>query len=112
MAKENGGKKKGLSKGEFFKQIAEDSGVSKADVMKVYDSMQAVVQEQLGPKGAGAVTLPGMFKITATRTKADKGGKKQKNPFTGEEYTTKPKPAKTKVKARGLKNFLDSLGYK
>jgi DNA-binding protein HU-beta len=41
---------------------------------------------------------------------AQKGGKKAKNPFTGEEYTTKPKPASTKVKFRAGKGFTQHLG--
>ncbi len=108
-----GGKKASLTKSEFFKRIADETGLSKGEVVKVYDAIQGLIQSQLGPKGAGVVTLPGMFKITATRTKADKGGQKRPNPFKpGEFIITKPKPARTKIKARGLKAFLDGLGYK
>ncbi|HEX2066050.1 MAG TPA: HU family DNA-binding protein, partial [Candidatus Thermoplasmatota archaeon] len=41
---------------------------------------------------------------------ADKGGKKATNPFTGEPYTTKPRPASTKVKFRAGKGFHSHLG--
>ncbi len=112
MAKENGGgaKPKAMTKSEFFKKIAEDTGLSKGDVLKVYEAMQGLVQRQLGKKGSGVVTLPGMLKLTVARTKADPGGKVVPNPFKpGETMVTKPKPARTKVKARGLKAFLETL---
>ena len=38
-----------------------------------------------------------------------KTGEKKKNPFTGEEYTTKPKPASVKVKAFPVKMLNESI---
>jgi nucleoid DNA-binding protein len=55
-----------------------------------------------------AVTGVGVF--SKTTKPAQKGGKKAKNPFTGEEYITKPKPASTKVKFRPGKGFKTALG--
>jgi nucleoid DNA-binding protein len=112
MGKEKaaGGKKNKLTKSEFFKQIADDTGLAKADVVKVYDAIQGLVATQLGPKGGGEITLPGLCKLTAVRTKASKGGERKPNPFKpGEFLITKPKPARTKLKARGLKVFLESI---
>jgi nucleoid DNA-binding protein len=104
--------KKAITKSQFFQELADATGHKKAEVMKVYDAMVALLQKQL--KGsAGAVTLPGVAKITAVHTKADKGGQKKPNPFKpGEFIITKPKPARTKIKARGLKTFLESIGKK
>lgn len=98
-----------LTKSAFFQQLAEASQLKKTEVQAVYDAILVIVQKQLGPKGPGELTLPNLVKLAAVHTKADKGGKKAKNPFTGEEYTTKPRPAKTKLKARGLKSFLESI---
>lgn len=58
------------------------------------------------------VTVTGVGTFSKTVKPAQKGGKKAKNPFTGEEYTTKPKPASTKVKFRAGKGFKTSLGAK
>ena len=57
-----------------------------------------------------SVTGVGVF---SKKTKpAEKGGKKAINPFTKEEYTTKAKPASTKVKFRPGKGFKTNLGAK
>lgn len=101
-----------LTKSAFFQELADATEMKKADVQKVYEAMLELVKKQLGPKGPGMVTLPNLAKLSSQHTKADKGGKKAKNPFTGEEYITKPRPAKTKLKARGLKNFLESITKK
>lgn len=111
MAKDKAaGKKAKLTKSQFFHELMTTTGMHKKDVMKVYDAIHALVGKHLGPKGGGEITLPGMAKLTALRTKADKGGQKRPNPFKpGEFIITKPKPARTKLKARGLKAFLEGL---
>lgn len=57
-----------------------------------------------------SITGVGVF---AKKTKpAQKGGKKAINPFTKEEYVTKPKPASTTVKFRPGKGFKANFGGK
>jgi len=58
------------------------------------------------------VTVTGVGTFSKKVTPAQKGGKKAKNPFTGEDYITKPKPASTKVKFRPGKGFKTTLGAK
>jgi nucleoid DNA-binding protein len=58
------------------------------------------------------VSVSGVGTFAKTTKPAQKGGKKAINPFTKEEYTTKPKPASTKVKFRPGKGFKSSLGAK
>jgi nucleoid DNA-binding protein len=58
------------------------------------------------------VSVTGVGTFSKTVKPAQKGGKKAKNPFTGEEYTTKPKPASTKVKFRPGKGFKAGFGGK
>lgn len=58
------------------------------------------------------VTVTGVGTFSKTVKPAQKGGKKAKNPFTGEEYITKDKPASTKVKFRPGKGFKTGLGMK
>ena len=58
------------------------------------------------------VTVSGVGTFGKKVTPAQKGGKKAINPFTKEEYTTKPKPASTKVKFRPGKGFKTNLGAK
>lgn len=58
------------------------------------------------------VSVTGVGVFSKKTTPAQKGGKKAINPFTKEEYTTKPKPASTKVKFRPGKGFKTNLGAK
>ena len=58
------------------------------------------------------VTITGIGTFSKTVKPDQKGGKKAKNPFTGEEYITKPKPASTKVKFRPGKGFKAGVGAK
>ena len=58
------------------------------------------------------VNITGLGVFSKTVKPAQKGGKKAKNPFTGEEYITKDKPASTKVKFRPGKTFKSGFGGK
>ena len=58
------------------------------------------------------VTVTGVGTFSKTVKPAQKGGKKAKYPLTGEEYTTKDKPASTKVKFRPGKGFKTGVGMK
>ena len=56
------------------------------------------------------VSITGVGTFAKTVKPAQKGGKKATNPFTGEEYITKNKPASTKVKFRPGKGFKSNFG--
>lgn len=59
-----------------------------------------------------SVSVTGVGTFAKTVKPAQKGGKKAINPFTKEPYTTKAKPAQTKVKFRPGKGFKTNLGMK
>lgn len=103
MAKSNS--PKSITKSELFAQVAEESGASKADVKKFFEAMTAVIVKNLGKKGPGVVTIPGLFKLRAVKKPAVKGGKPVMNRFTGQMTVTKDKPASTAVRARALKQL-------
>ncbi len=63
-------------------------------------------------KRADKVNITGIGSFSKKVKPAQKGGKKATNPFTGEEYTTKPKPASVKVKFRAGKGFKAGFGGK
>ena len=111
MAKANGGgKAKSMTKSQIFDAVAQESEFSRADVKKFFAALETVIREQLGKKGPGVITLPGVMKLKAVKKPATKGGEQRPNPFKpGEFITTKPKPASTKVKARALKAFTEAL---
>jgi hypothetical protein len=111
MAKANGGNKpKSMTKGEIYTAISEETGHPKGEVKKFFSALENLVVNQLGKKGTGVITLPGLVKLTAVKKPATKGGEKRPNPFKpGEFIITKPKPASVKVRARALKAFSEAL---
>jgi hypothetical protein len=111
MAKANGGMKtKSLTKSQVYDAVAKESEFSRSDVKKFFAALESVVTDQLGKKGPGVITIPGMIKLSAVKKPATKGGEQRPNPFKpGEFIITKPKPASTKVKARALKVFTEAL---
>ncbi|HEX3152417.1 MAG TPA: HU family DNA-binding protein [Gemmataceae bacterium] len=103
-------KAKSMTKGQIYDAVAAASEASKADVKKFFAALESVVTGQLGKKGPGVITVPGLLKLTAVKKDATKGGEKRPNPFKpGEFIITKPKPASVKVRARALKAFSESL---
>jgi nucleoid DNA-binding protein len=106
-----GGKKstKSITKSEFFNRIAEATDLKKAEVAKVFDAITDIIKKELSQKGPGVLTIPGLFKLKATRKPADPGGKDILNRFTGQMMKSKPKPASTQVRARALKGLKDML---
>ncbi|HVL88288.1 MAG TPA: HU family DNA-binding protein [Candidatus Thermoplasmatota archaeon] len=65
-----------------------------------------------GLKKTGRVSISGVGSFVKTVKPAQKGGKKAINPFTGEQYVTKPKPAAVKAKFRPSGNFKKLIGGK
>lgn len=102
-------KKKAITKSALYAQIAEGAGLKKADVAKVMDLLGEAIQEQLGAKGAGQFTLPGVARFKIRKVKAVKGGQKKINPITKQEYVTKDRPAHNKVSIRPVKAFAEAV---
>jgi nucleoid DNA-binding protein len=100
---------KSITKSELYAQIAEASGVTKVEVKKLFEGLTAVITKNLGKKGPGVLTIPGLFKLKAVKKPAVKGGKEVLNRFTGQMILTKDKPASTAVRARVLKQLTAAL---
>lgn len=73
-----------MTKSELVDQIAEDSGISKAQAGKALNSFMDNVTKALKKKD-GKVTLVGFGTFSKVRRKARKG----RNPQTGEEIKIK-----------------------
>ncbi len=87
---------------EFFNTLSEQTGVAKKEVVKIFDSLKAIIQVHLGKGGPSQFMLPGLVKMTVVNKPATKA-RKGVNPFTGEEMMFKAKPARKVVKIRALK---------
>ena len=90
------------TKSEIFGMISEDTGLTRKQIASVFEGMSGLMKKDLGKRGPGTFTIPGLLKVkvkTKPATKARKGV----NPFTGEEMMFKAKPARRVVKALPLK---------
>ena len=88
---------------DVVEYVAKQTGMSSRDSRQAVQASFEAVGKLL--KKNDRVSISGVGVFSKTTRPAQKGGKKAKNPFTGEEYTTKPKPASTKVKFRAGKGF-------
>jgi nucleoid DNA-binding protein len=93
-----------LSKSQMFEALAEDSGVTKSEVKKVWGSLERLIEASICERGYGQFTLPGLMKVTTVRRPAIKA-RRGINPFTKEEIWFKAKPASTGVRIRALKKM-------
>ncbi len=94
------------TKSEIFRELSDRTGLPRTDVVSVFDQMSTLIKSDLGKKGPGVFTVPGLLKIKVVRKPAKKA-RKGINPFTGEEMMFKAKPARNVVKAAALKGLKD-----
>ncbi|MGD8999536.1 MAG: HU family DNA-binding protein [Granulosicoccaceae bacterium] len=100
--------KKPRTKTEILREIAENTGLTRKDVVAVFDEMSGMIKKDLGRRGPGVFTIPGLAKIRVVRKPATKA-RKGVNPFTGEEMMFKAKPARNVVKLTALKALKDMV---
>lgn len=104
--------KKPLTKSQFLTAVAEESGLTKAQVTDVWNAVTNVILKQIGKnrRGPGQVTLPGLLKIVKIKKPATPAKKGVPNPFKpGELMDVAAKPAKNVVKLRPLKGLKDMI---
>lgn len=102
--------KKPLTKTQLMANVAETTGLTKNEVGGVFDALGEEIKKSLGPRGAGAITIPGLIKIEKKKVPARKAKKGVPNPFRpGELMDIAAKPASKKVKVRPLKMLKDMV---
>ncbi len=96
------------TKSEIYLGLSETTGLTRKQVASVFDNLAGLIKKDLGSRGPGVFTLPGLVKlkrVVKPATKARKGI----NPFTGQEMMFKAKPARKVVKALALKALKDMV---
>lgn len=96
--------KKPRTKGEFYRTLAEQTGLSRKQVVSVFDAMGRVLAADLGKSGPKACNIAGWMKVTVQHKPATKA-RMGTNPFTGEQMMFKAKPARNVVKVRPLRTL-------
>jgi nucleoid DNA-binding protein len=97
-------KAKPMTKSKVYDELATKTKLTRKQVSDVFDALLALMKQELGKKGPGVFSLPGMLKVRRKHvppTKARPG----RNPATGEPMTIKAKPARNVVKAQVLKSL-------
>lgn len=96
------------SKSDILRILSETTGLAKKDVHRILDRLSQLINLDIGKKGPGTFTLPGLVKIVRVMKPATKS-RKGINPFTGQETTFKAKPARNVVKVRALKGLKEMV---
>ena len=99
---------KPATKADVLTELSGKTGLSKKDVDAVFVALGDLIEQELGKKGPGLFTIPGLLKLKVTRKPAAKA-RQGTNPFTGEPMTIKAKPASNAVKAQALKALKDRV---
>ena len=99
---------KAYTKTQLFLHIAEDTGIARKDVAKVFESLSDVIEGHVKSRGAGEFKIPGLMKVKINKKPATKARKNVPNPFKpGELMDVKAKPARKVVKVLPLKGLKD-----
>lgn len=99
---------KARTKSQVFGELAEATDLSRKQIAGVFETLACIIEKDLGKRGPGTFTVPGLMKIKVKRKPATKK-RKGINPFTGEEMIFKAKPARNVVKVLPLKGLKDMV---
>ncbi|MCA9245227.1 MAG: HU family DNA-binding protein [Phycisphaerales bacterium] len=108
-ASKNSGVVKARSKSEVFAAVADDTGLAKRDIAAVFSSLESQIKKDLGTRGPGVFSVPGLMKIQVRKKPATKAIKGWTNPFTGEKQDKPARPASKTVKIRPLKKLKEMV---
>jgi len=93
---------KPMTKSEVYTQLADATELRRTDVRKVFDALSDLVGKNLGSRGPGNFTVPGLCKMVV-KIRPARPARKGVNPFTGEEMMFKAKPKSKTVRIRPSK---------
>lgn len=98
---------KPATKSEILKSLSDSTGLSKKDVVSVFDALNGLIKKELGKKKL--FSIPGLVRLKVIQKPATKAGMRP-NPFKpGEMMQVKAKPARKVVKALPVKALKDSV---
>lgn len=100
--------KKAPTKSEILAHISDKTCLTRKEVSGVFEELEVLIKKNLGRRGPGVFTVPGLMKIKVVRKPATKS-RKGINPFTREEMVFKAKPARNVVKVLALKNLKEMV---
>jgi hypothetical protein len=97
---------KGRTKSQIYSDISTSTGLSRKQVAGVFEAMGDLIRKDMGGRGPGLFTVPGLMKIKRINKPARPARKGVPNPFKpGELMDVPAKPARKVVKVLPLKNL-------
>src|ERR1700722_3332034 len=90
------------SKSTIIQTLSEKTELTRKQITSVFEALETMIKSELGKKGPGIFTLPGLLKIKKVEKPATKA-RPGRNPATGEPMMIKAKPKRTVVRALPLK---------
>ncbi len=100
--------RKAMTKSELTGEIAAVCGLARGKAADALEALATAAARELGRKGPGQFTIPGLLKLRTVRKPATKA-RRGTNPFTGAEMTIKAKAARNAIRARALKQLADKV---
>ncbi|MFK7959390.1 MAG: HU family DNA-binding protein [Phycisphaerales bacterium] len=97
------------TKSQIFGDISTETGLSKKEVQSVFDTMTELIQKDLGTRGPGQFTVPGLLKITKKAVPRKAAQKNKWIPLLKEFRDIPAKPAHKKVTVRALKSLKEMV---
>ncbi len=97
---------KPMTKTEIVAALADSTGLSKKEIVSVFDELSTLIGKNIGKRGPGVFNIPSLMKVKVIRKPATKA-RPGINPFTKEETIFKAKPAHNVVKVLPLKALKD-----
>ncbi|MGC8641845.1 MAG: HU family DNA-binding protein [Isosphaeraceae bacterium] len=99
---------KPATKTEFYGTLAEKTGLTKKQVASVFEALVDLHGKELGKKGPGMLTVPGLYKVKVVHKPATKA-RPGFNPATKQPIMIKAKPARKVIKVMPLKALKDMI---
>jgi nucleoid DNA-binding protein len=90
------------TKAQIVTAIAEDTGLTKAQVASVFANLGELIQRHMQARGSGEFTIPDAGVKVKRVIKPARKARMGRNPFTGEEVKIAAKPKSKAVKCLAL----------
>lgn len=94
---------KARTKSQVFSELADSTGVAKKDVAAIFEEMGKMIKKDLGTRGPGVFTVPGLMKIKKRAVPRKPARKNVWVPLLQQYRDIPAKPARKTVKVTPLK---------
>ncbi len=73
MADKNSTKGKAMTKSAVYTELSTSTNLTRKQVSEVFDALSKLIKREMGKKGPGMFTLPGLAKLKLVRERSHQG---------------------------------------